>query len=186
MSLGDKVLAQTKTCLVSAGHSYKDPGASGNGLTEADVVLELRDLLHDRLESMGAKVSRDGKEGQNLPLSQAITMAKQVDVAVELHCNSFHRPSATGVETLQNPSDRPFGRKICNALADAMGISNRGPKGEASGQHIRLGFISKGGGLIVELFFLSNPDDLKAYRDNKDAVVEALASCIVKEITEYV
>ena len=179
-------VTQHKSCFISAGHSMTDPGAVSDGLTEAEVVLDLRDRLYRYLLVRGAMVSRDGKGGQNLPLSKAIPMARAVDLAIELHCNAAGNPRATGVETLQNPEHRPFGRKICDALAEAMQIRNRGPKGESSGQHSRLGFISKGGGIIVELFFLSNPDDRDAYFSNKEKVVKALGDCILREITsEY-
>lgn len=183
--MNDSVV-QHKSCFISAGHSMTDPGAVSDGFTEADIALEIRDRLYRNLLCSGALVSRDGKGGQNLPLSKAITMAKAADLALEFHCNAARNPRATGVETLQAPRHRAFGAKICDALSEAMQISNRGPKGEASGQHSRLGFISKGGGIIVELFFLSNPEDREAYFSNKEKVIEALTSCILQEITsEY-
>lgn len=36
---------QSKTLFISAGHSRTDPGAVGNGHTEADVVLAFRDAV---------------------------------------------------------------------------------------------------------------------------------------------
>jgi hypothetical protein len=38
-------LMQTKTLFISAGHSDSDPGAVGNGHTEAGIVTQFRDLM---------------------------------------------------------------------------------------------------------------------------------------------
>lgn len=183
-SLKEASVLQTKSLLISAGHSSTDPGAVGNGYTEADIVLDLRDNLRQRLDERGVNARIDGGADQNLPLSEAIKIAKEVDIALEFHCNSFHKPSATGVETLCAPKDTTLAGKVANAISEATGLFNRGVKGESSGQHSRLGFISKGGGIIVELFFLSNPNDLQAYMDNKEAVVDAIADVLVEAVTE--
>ena len=58
-----------KQILISAGHSNQDPGATANGVTEAGLALELRDLLADKLRAIGCDVAEDGADGQNLPLS---------------------------------------------------------------------------------------------------------------------
>ena len=183
-TLKENTVLQTKSLLISAGHSNTDPGAVGNGYTEAGIVLDLRDKLKEALLQRGVVSRKDGGAGQNLPLSEAIKIAEEVDVAVEFHCNSFDKPSATGVEVLCHPKDTTLAGKLCNAISKATGLFNRGVKGEDSGQHSRLGFISKGGGLIVELFFLSNPNDVKAYMDNKQAVIEAIADVLVEAVTE--
>ena len=183
-TLKENAVLQTKSLLTSAGHSNSDPGAVGNGYTEAEIVLDLRDDLKEALLQRGVVTRTDGGADLNLPLSESIKIAKEVDIAVEFHCNSFHKPSATGAEVLCHPKDATLAGKLVNAISEATGLFNRGVKGEGSGQHSRLGFISKGGGLIVELFFLSNPNDVKAYMDNKQAVVEAIADVLVEAVTE--
>jgi len=175
-----KVL-QTKSLFISAGHSDSDPGAKGNGYTEADIVLELRDMIADELRDK-VMFAKDGERGENLPLSDAWRTAEMHDVAVELHCNAFSSPSATGVETLSARKHYPFGEALCEAVSDTLGIANRGAKGEASGQHSRLAFISRGGGVILELFFISNPDDVARYQRNKEAVAQAVARVLIDEV----
>src|SRR5690554_4555945 len=102
------VTLQTRSLFISAGHSDTDPGAKGNGYSEADIVLELRDLVSDALRRRGVVFSKDGERGSNLPLRQAVQMARTFDVAVEFHCNSFSSPSATGVETLSSSKHFPL------------------------------------------------------------------------------
>lgn len=69
---------QSKSLFVSAGHSESDPGAHGNSLTEADVVLELRDALCDELGQRDMVLTRDGEPGQNLPLGDRVEYAHRL------------------------------------------------------------------------------------------------------------
>lgn len=176
------MLLQTKSLFVSAGHSHTDPGAVGNGHTEADIVLAFRDAVCDELDAKGIHYGADGRRGVNMRLRQAIDMAKHHDVAIEFHCNAFSDPRATGVETLSALDDMPLGAALCEAISDTMDIPNRGAKGEGSGQHSRLGFVSKGGGIIVELFFISNPDDMAAYYRHRPALAQAVARVLIDEV----
>ena len=143
-------------------------------------MLEFRDLLADALEYHGVDFTRDGSQGENMPLQFAIKCAKQAGLALEFHCNAFSKPTASGVETLSASHHRPLCAEICAVVAEVLEIPNRGPKGEASGQHSRLGFISRGGGIIVELFFISNPRDLAQYQVFKHQLAGRLAELLVK------
>lgn len=173
---------QTKSLLISAGHSDADPGAVGNGYSEADIVLEFRDLLAGALRARGVEFSKDGEPGQNQPLSKAWRMATGADIALEFHCNAFRTPTATGVETLSRPHNMELGLRICRAISETLGIANRGAKGEGSGQHSRLAFVSSGGGIIVELFFISNPGDVAIYQRWKLQLAEVLAALLAEEV----
>jgi len=171
---------QTKSLFISAGHSHSDPGAVGNGHTEADIVLAFRDAVADELEGK-VVFDRDGQKGQNLPLRKAVQQASSHDVAVEFHCNAA-TPSASGVETLSHPEDFPLGQALCETISDTLGIPNRGAKPEGSGQHSRLAFVSSGGGIVVELFFISNPNDVAAYYRHKRALAQAVARVLIDEV----
>jgi N-acetylmuramoyl-L-alanine amidase len=172
---------QEKSLFISAGHSESDPGAVGHGHTEADIVLEFRDLLAAYLRGK-VLFDKDGAPGQNLPLREAIGAAKAHDLAVEFHCNAAASAAATGVETLSHSHHYPLGNAICQAVSDTLGIANRGAKGEASGQHSRLAFISQGGGIIVELFFITNKSDLAKYIANRRRLVEALGNVLIEAV----
>jgi N-acetylmuramoyl-L-alanine amidase len=173
---------QTKSLFISAGHSFSDPGAKGNGLSEADIVLGFRDMLATELIERGIAFTRDGTKDQNLSLTEAIKMAKGKDIALEFHCNAFHKPSATGVETLSRIHHYDLGNRLNTVVSSTLGIPNRGAKGEASGQHSRLGFISKADGIIVELFFISNPKDVKSYQDKKQELAYNIANLLEEEV----
>lgn len=168
---------QLKTITITAGHSDTDPGAAANGYTEADIVTEFRDLVSMRLTVLGIRHVTDGDDGENWPLSLAVEMAADADIAVEFHCNAA-TPAASGTETLSRPAQFALGEQLCQATAHVLGIANRGAKPEGSGQHSRLAYVSSGGGIIHELFFMTNLDDLVAYQERKGQLAVAVADVI--------
>lgn len=165
-----------RSIYVSAGHSDSDPGAvikqqvgcrlDGTPLTlvrkEADIAVEFRNMVSFYLTREGVPHELDGHGTQNLPLRTAAASARHHPLAVEFHTNAFHLPTATGSETLSTPAGMALGARLSQATAQSLGIYNRGAKPENAGQHHRLAFV-QAGGIIVELFFLTNPGDLAAY-----------------------
>ena len=161
---------------LSAGHSNVDPGAVAFGRREADIAVEFRNIVSFYLQRDGIKHEVDGKGTINVPLSQAVKSARKHRVSVEFHCNAGP-PSATGVEVLCAPKDQVLAEEICEAIADALHIRNRGVKPENAGQHHRLAFV-QAGGMIVELFFLSNKTDLLAYDQRKWLAAREVAAVL--------
>lgn len=151
---------------LSAGHSDVDPGAVANGRKEADIAVDFRNIVAYCLLQEGASIALDGSRTENWPLARAAKEARKHRVAVEFHCNASDKPQATGVETLSDATDRPLAKALSASLSKVLGLRNRGAKPENSGQHARLAFV-QAGGIIVELFFITNPTDLKAYDDYK-------------------
>lgn len=162
---------------VSAGHSNTDPGASGNGLTEAGVVTDFRNLVGFYLARAKVDFDTDGTGLQNLALKYAMAQAKKATVAVEFHCNAGP-PTATGCEVLSSDADKPLADILSGTIAKTLGIKNRGAKAEGSGQHHRLGFVQSGG-LIVELFFISNLKDCNAYAAKKWLLASEVARVLI-------
>lgn len=169
-----------KSVLLSAGHSNTDPGAVANGRREADIAVEFRNLVAFYLDRAGLSYATDGKGTDNLPLPQAARLARLHNVAVEFHCNAGPS-SATGVECLSDVSDAALSARICRAISEGLGIRDRGAKPENAGQHHRLAFV-QAGGIIVELFFLTNRDDLRAYYDRKWVAARNVAEVLEREL----
>lgn len=170
-----------KSVFVSAGHSNTDPGAVANGRREADIVLEFRNMVAFYLEREDVPFAMDGRGLVNQPLASAAKDARKHWIAVEFHCNAAATNRATGVETLSGSKDYPLARKICEAIATQLGIKNRGAKPENSGQHSRLAFV-QAGGIIVELFFITNPQDLKQYDARKWLAAREVARILTEEL----
>lgn len=162
---------------VSAGHSDADPGAVGFGRREADIAVEFRNATAFYLQRDKVPHELDGNGTTNLPLITAAPKARRHKIAVEFHCNAAGSPAATGCEVLCAPKDNELSAKICAALASTLQIRNRGVKPENSGPHKRLAFV-QAGGIIVELFFISNKGDLAAYDARKWLAARAVADLL--------
>lgn len=172
---------------LSAGHSTVDPGAVGYSLDakgkrverkEADIAVEMRNMVSFYLSQSNVKHFIDGKGTDNIPLSKAVKLVGKNRPAIEFHCNAGP-PTATGVETLSAAKDTALGNQICDAISSTLGIKSRGAKLENSGQHHRLAFV-QAGGIIVELFFISSAKDLAAYDAKKWLVAKAVANVLMK------
>lgn len=168
---------QLHSVMLSAGHSDTVPGIVANGYREADIVQQFRDDVSVRLRCLGIQHALDGGHGENLPLKDAWRIARDYSIAIEFHANGGGR-GATGVETLSRAHNKPLGAELCRVTAETLDITNRGAKPENSGQHERLAFVSDGGGIIHELFFLSNASDLRCFKDNYQDLVDAVAEVI--------
>lgn len=167
-----------KTIVITAGHSNIDPGAVGNGLQEASTVTDFRNMVAFYLKQAGASIKTDGDGPTNLPLNNAAALIGAGDIAVEFHLNASDNAAATGVETLSSDADRALGNLLCQAVATTLSIANRGAKGEASGQHRRLLFVQKSG-IILELFFVSNAQDVAKYQAKKWLVAKEVARVLL-------
>ena len=173
-----------KTIFISAGHSMTDSGAVAlDGTKEADVAVELRNIVAFYLKRSGYKVLTDGLNKENYALRDAIKLINKSDFAVEIHCNAFSNPAAKGVEVLAGSNHKAVSKSLASSVSDSMGIPIRGSEGgyktEGSGQHSRLGFI-RAGGVILETFFISNPSELATYKSKCWLIGRSIAEAITK------
>lgn len=166
---------------VTAGHGDKDPGAvAKSGETEAQLMTELRDLVAVKLRAMGHEVKTDGARWENWPLVRALRLIPQADTAIELHTNAFISEKAGGVEVISLPAQREMARTIARRIAHTLEVPVRGAGGwidQSASARGRLAFVNAGG-LIVEVFFLSNPEELAKYLDRKWLVASAIAESL--------
>lgn len=177
-----------RSVFLSAGHSLKDPGAIGATIDargrqvpikEADIAVEVRNIVAFYLSQMKVKHTVDGTGTANLPLNEAVQMAKRSQIAIEFHCNAAATRTANGVETLSAAKDKALGEQLCKAIQKVMGMANRGAKAEDAGQHHRLAFV-QAGGIIVELFFISNPAEVATYQAKKWLLGKAIAEVLAQ------
>lgn len=168
------------TYTVTAGHGEGDPGATYAGHTEAELMAELRDMVASRLRDMGHEVRQDGIGKVNRALTYAMTLIAGSQCAVELHTNAAANPAATGVEVIALPEQKAKAQQVAQAIARELGLRLRGMGGwidQSMSARGRLGFVSRGG-MVVEVFFLSNPEDLASYLLRKEAVARAIAEAM--------
>ena len=170
-----------RTYTITAGHSMYDPGAvAKTGETEAALMVELRDIVAHKLRLTGHTVRTDGGWRHNLPLVNALALIPGSRAAIELHTNAHTNTSATGVEVVSLPAQRELARTIARRIAHVLQLPVRGAGGwidQTQTARGRLGFV-RAGGLVVECFFLSNPQDLARYQERKWLVASAIVAAL--------
>ena len=172
---------------ILAGHTPKginqDPGAVSvhNKITyrEADLTMELRDLIADEIRSMGGSVWEDDDTHRlNSVLIEVKSTEK--DVVCDIHFNSAANNKATGVEVFIpdrfTGQEFAFGKKLCDRFSLIMGIPNRGVRTESQSNRGRIGTLREFGiNLLIEVGFLSNATDLARYQEHKKKIVREAA-----------
>jgi N-acetylmuramoyl-L-alanine amidase len=172
----------TKLICICAGHDSNRPGVAVGTYKEEVMATLLRDRIYNSLVAQGVAVIRDGQDGQNLPLRDAIRLANKADLAIDLHFNASANATATGIEALCHPAHKKIAQELCESLNRTMGLRLRGEKGwkpADSGHHSKLGFC-EAGGIVLEVCFLTNDLDRKAYLTNKMQVAGDLADTIAR------
>ena len=166
--------------VITAGHSNTDPGAVANGRKEADIARDMRNIVALKLRQRGHQVFTDGDGTINYPLTTAIKLIPHGEVAVEFHCNAAASPQAKGVETISLPKHKALSQRLSQAIANVIETRTRGDRGwidQSQSARGRLGFVSAGG-LIVELFFITNKEELMQWDAKKWLVANAVCDVL--------
>lgn len=200
-----------KTIVIDAGHGGKDGGASAtHGFTtfkEATIALKISLKLKSYLESRGYNVHMTRTTDTYVKLVDRAKFANNImaDLFISVHCNSFTRPSATGVEVLytkesmdssvrdelismgyEDPEinkqnrinqSKSLATIISKNLADSIGLLNRGAKL----QNINVLRNTIMPAVLVECGFISNPNDilLLSLDSNQDTIARAITNTLV-------
>ena len=166
---------------VTAGHSNKDPGAVNGKYKEAELVSQFRNAVAYYLREAGIQYKADGVGILNQDLNAAIKLIKGSSVAVEFHMNAATSKQANGIETIALPKDKKLAQDLSKAVADAFGSRLRGDNGwidQSQSARGKLGFISNGG-LIVELGFISNEEELFQFNARYWSAAKAVAKVLI-------
>ena len=175
----------SKIITITAGHSNTDSGAVNGSDRESDIAQDMRNIVAYYLRAKGINIKTDGEGKGNATLTQAVKLIKGSAVAVEFHCNASSSKTAHGIEALAQTKDKVISQRLCSAVSSVMGSVLRGDKGwkpENSGQHSRLAYVSNGG-IILELFFISNDEELKIWKDKKWLIGKAVADVLSNHIS---
>lgn len=167
---------------VTAGHSNKDPGAVNGKFKEAELVSQFRNAVAYYLREAGIQYKTDGVGILNQDLNAAIKLIKGSSVAVEFHMNAATSKQANGIETIALPKDKKLAQDLSKAVADAFGSRLRGDNGwidQSKSARGKLGFISNGG-LIVELGFISNEEELFQFNARYWSAAKAVAKVLIE------
>ena len=135
---GEKALKDL-VIIIDPGHGGSDPGASGNGLVEKNVVLNIGRKMEKYYDKtpMQAKLTRNGDTFPTLDQRAVYAQKVNGDIFVSIHANAFNG-SANGQETFYsqtaavNPNanqSRALAIYTQHRMQEAWNLSNRGVKG---------------------------------------------------------
>ncbi len=165
------------------GHGGSDPGASGNGLKEKDINLQIALAVRDKLQGMGivVKMSRDTDTFVSLQDIATGANAAMPDVFVSIHQNSFSDPNANGIETYwwKGSSDNNLASLIQKRLINNTNATNRGVK--KNDYYVIKNTLMPSS--LVECGFITNPSEANKLK-NKD-YQNKLADAIANGTYEY-
>lgn len=174
---------------ISAGHDNRAPGVvatdtKGTVWREAYLAMKLRDAVSAALKQRGVAHGTDGQPGQNDPLRDAVRESQRFSgPRVEFH---FNAPGATstGIEVLARPEHKAQAQSLAAAIHRVLGTPLRGEKGwkpEDSGHHRSLAWVRQAHGMVCEVAFLSNPNEIDLVVARFDALVKSLADWFQRE-----
>lgn len=148
-----------KIIVIDAGHGGSDPGATGNNLREADVVLQIAKKLQSLLAQAGYNVVMTRTDDSYVGLYDRPALANQLkaDVFVSIHANSFSNPSAKGTEILYF-NNKKLAQVVHDELMKQVDTVDRGLV-----ERPKLVVLNSTNmpSILVETAFISNPDDAK-------------------------
>lgn len=181
------------TAFISAGHNPKgikpDPGAVANGLHEADLTVEFRNLVVTELIKLEVKVITD-KDDERLGDYLKRIKTGNGSVVLEFHFDAALSPTATGTTSLYGSDadrlDIAFAKELVEITSKVLGIKNRGALSEKDSHRGSLGLMRNQGIVaLLEIGFISNPNDIKAYNANKKVLAVKIAE-IVKRYEDII
>jgi N-acetylmuramoyl-L-alanine amidase len=173
---------------ISAGHNPKglrvDPGAIGNGYREADLTVEIRNLVIQHLKRLNIPYISDN-DNERLGEYLARIKTGTGSVVLEFHFDASANSSATGttalIEAEADRLDRAFAKELSDITATTLGIRNRGVKTEAESHRGKLALMREEGIIcLLEVCFISNTQDVALYQANKEKLAVQIAQILIK------
>ena len=177
-----------KRVVIDSGHGGTDGGASGNGILEKNLTLEISEYIHNRLDELDIENSMTRTTDETLEPNERINRIKSFygdgsDVLlISNHINAGGGEGAEVIYALRN--NDTFSRKIANELEntgrEVRKIYQRRYPYDSTKDYY---YIHRNTGniepVIIEYGFLDNKTDANLlknyYQDYAEAVVKAIS-----------
>lgn len=173
--------------VIDPGHGGKDPGATGGGVDEKDITLDVSKKIASCLEAQCCTVMLTRETDVFVELSDRARMANaaKADLYVSVHCNSVEgNARATGMEvyhyTRASEASKRAARVIYDKLLPVCGLRGRGVKSK----DLAVLRETKMPAVLIELGFVSNPGDRAKLTDSawQDAAAKAISDGIIEAL----
>ncbi|MEC5424100.1 N-acetylmuramoyl-L-alanine amidase [Virgibacillus sp. C22-A2] len=172
------------TIVIDPGHGGNDPGAIGlGGVYEKDFVTSTATKVEQQLNAAGATVimTRSGDNYASLEERIRISQSSNTDAFISLHFDSFPIFSINGISTYfySNGTDNELAQSVHTSLASTISLKDRGVR---FGDYRVLRY-NDAPSILMELGFISNPDDLAAI--NTESFQNNVAEAITTGLKNY-
>lgn len=168
--------------VISSGHGKYVQGAIGilNEVTEArKVVNRVYEILTNNYNGAGFKFHDDTSTTQSQNLSTIVnyhnSKTRILDISVYFNAATA---SATGSECLYY-SELTLSAKMSKAMANALGITDRGAKERQELYFLR---NTSKPAILLEVCFVTSEKDAAAYRENFERLCQAIAKVIADNL----
>lgn len=191
----------SKLIALDPGHGGTDPGATGNGLREKNVVFGVRidgqtivadgmaQRIGNYLRRLGFRTVLTRDSDERVAFVRRAAKAVGAEAYISLHCNAAANPTARGCEVWYSHLDSSsassdLARAILFAILSASDqVKSRGVKSSAS--NIRVHNVLRRAGMampavLIEFGFITNPQDARLLADRKwrDTIAQAVAQAV--------
>lgn len=186
--------------VLDAGHGGADGGAVSEGVTEKDITLSIVKMLRSFLEEAGATVYVTREEDEDLAdqdtkglaqrksedIRKRLAYIEEKDAAfyLSIHLNALTDSRWHGAQTFYYPNNKQNKQIATNIQASFITHLENTDRQPLPIQHIYLLKHAKTPGALVEVGFLSNPQERKQLEKND--YQRKIAASIYYGILEYV
>lgn len=175
-------MPDVKKIFIDAGHGGIDPGASGNGLKEKDVVLDITKKLTGLFKAKGIQVSHSRYSDSSVGLAERAEMANiwGADLFLSIHANALDGSgSAYGTECYTYPNsiaaNKRLSADICSSISNKLETYNRGAR-DADFAVLRL---TKMPAVLIETAFIDNSGDADKLKNRQNDFAQAIFEAVI-------
>lgn len=170
------------------GHGGHDSGASGHGLKEKDLVLDIAHRINDGLDQYeDIEVVMSRSTDVFIPLTDRTSQANNLnaDAFLSIHINAHNDPLVRGFETFIYPETQSSTIAYQNVMHEEIfkqmgpNILDRGKKK----QNFHVLRASKMKSLLTESLFISNPSDARLLADS--GFIQRVAQGHINGLVEF-
>jgi len=180
----DKATESNKKAAIDAGHGGDDGGTpkKTGKLNEADVTLKVAQYIKDRLnvlnkshnENVDLTMTRienvnPGGKGQKASLDARVKIGKDVDLFISIHVDAATNEKADKVtvytKVSANQISKTFQAKVVKALT-GVATTKQGIFSKEASHQVTREANKDGGALLVEIGYMTNPDQEKLFNDD--------------------
>jgi N-acetylmuramoyl-L-alanine amidase len=164
--------AKNSIIMLDPGHGGKDPGAVVGKSQEKTVALSVSQAVAANLRKRGFTVHETRSTDQFIELDERVAAAARrgAGLFVSIHANAASNRKARGVEVFYPNENSPraataerLASRMSTRIAAVQGQPNRGAKRDPRGLRVLRG--TRMPAVLVELGFMTNPEDLKLLND---------------------